>query len=96
VPVSTNTHVLFQEPEHQHHQQQQQQQLVVMQYTMNASRSVVELVVRELSGMPGMLLHTDGLPYDFGRLLTPAGLTYVIVPRTVHDDRRGSDVHPQH
>jgi hypothetical protein len=54
--------------------------VVVQQYRMNSSRSVVETVVRELRGKPGLLLHDDGLPYDFGRLLTPAGFAYAQSP----------------
>jgi hypothetical protein len=47
---------------------------------MNSSRSVVELLVRELTGRDGMLQHNDGLPYDTGRLLTPAGFAYAQAP----------------
>jgi len=50
------------------------------QYRMNASVSVVETVLRELSSKPGTLLHADGLPYDFGRLLTPQGFAYAQAP----------------
>ena len=46
------------------------------QYRMNSSVSVVETVLRELQSVPGTLLNTDGLPYDFGRLLTPKGFEY--------------------
>ena len=54
-----------------------------LQYRMDASVSVVETVVRELQGKPGMLQHTDGLPYDFGRLLTPAGFNYAQMPENL-------------
>ena len=50
---------------------------------MNSSRSVVELIVRELTNKPGTLQHSDGLPYDFGRLLTPAGVKYAQKPENL-------------
>jgi hypothetical protein len=55
----------------------------VHQYRMDSSASVVETIVAELRGQPGMLLHDDGLPYDIGRLLTPAGLAYVQRPENL-------------
>jgi hypothetical protein len=55
-------------------------EITVEQYRMNSSRSVVETIVRELQGKPGMLIHNDGMAYDFGRLLTPAGLRYAQEP----------------
>ena len=53
------------------------------QYRMDASVSVVDAVLRELHDRPGTLQRDDGLPYDFGALLTPAGLTYVQQPATL-------------
>ena len=53
---------------------------------MNSSVSVVETVVRELNAKGNAsqyLLHTDGLPYDFGRLLTPSGFNYVQSPENL-------------
>ena len=54
-----------------------------VQYRMDASVSVIETVVSELQGKPGMLQHSDGLPYDFGRLLTPAGFEYAQLPQNL-------------
>jgi hypothetical protein len=53
------------------------------QWIMNSSHSVTETVLRELKDKPGMLLHDDGLPYDFGRLLTPAGQKYAEAPENL-------------
>jgi hypothetical protein len=58
----------------------------VHQWRMNASYSVVETIVRELSDNkthPGTLLHADGLPYDFGRLLTARGMAYAEAPENL-------------
>ena len=75
VPVSTNAAMLVRHcPE---------KKMAVKQYTMNSSRSVVELIVRELTNKPGTLQHSDGLPYDFGRLLTPAGVKYAQKPENL-------------
>jgi len=50
----------------------------VQQWRMDAGSSVVETLLRELRAQPGgtTLQHDDGLPYDFGRMLTPAGYAY--------------------
>ena len=50
--------------------------LAIEQYKMDSSVSVTETIVKELQDKPGMLMHNDGLPYDFGRLFTPAGRKY--------------------
>ena len=50
--------------------------LTIEQYKMDSSVSVTETIIKELQDKPGMLMHNDGLPYDFGRLLTPAGRKY--------------------
>jgi hypothetical protein len=55
----------------------------VHQYRMNSSTSVVETIVADLAGKPGMLLRNDGLPYDLGRLLTPKGFAYVQRPENL-------------
>jgi hypothetical protein len=52
-------------------------------YQMNSSVSVVECVLRELRHRPGMLQHDDGLPYDFGRLLTAQGRAYAEAPENL-------------
>ena len=59
--------------------------LIWEQYVMNSSYSVIEAIVRELTerGEPGMLAHDDGLPYDTGRLLTPAGRRYAEAPENL-------------
>jgi hypothetical protein len=59
--------------------------LDVRQWRMNSSRSVVETIVRELSDKHDdqYLQHNDSLPYDVGRLLTPAGLAYVEAPENL-------------
>lgn len=71
--VSTSAEVLRGGPE----------QLVWEQYKMNSSFSVIETIVRELEHKPGMLQHADGLPYDTGRLLTPAGFHYAEAPENL-------------
>lgn len=48
----------------------------VQQWRMDSGSSVVETLLQELRAQPGTLQHGDGLPYDFGRMLTPAGYTY--------------------
>lgn len=53
------------------------------QYRMDASVSVVETVLRELQSRPGTLVHQDGLPYGFRRLLTPKGLAYAEAPENL-------------
>ena len=73
VPVSTDAAVLLQRGG----DAAEARGLVVEQYTMNSRRSVVETIVRELAATPGALQHSDGLPYDFGRLLTPEGVKCV-------------------
>jgi hypothetical protein len=50
--------------------------VAAQQWKMNASRSVTQTVLAELAGKEGTLIHDDGLPYDFGRMLTPAGRAY--------------------
>ena len=50
--------------------------LTVEQYRMDSSVSVTETIIRELQDKPGTLIHNDSLPYDSGRLLTPAGRQY--------------------
>ena len=57
--------------------------VAMQQYVMNASTSVIETVVRELTGTPGMLIHDDGLAYSFSKLLTPAGIAYVQQPENL-------------
>ena len=59
------------------------QKLQIEQYQMDSSVSVVETIVRELHGQPGMLLHNDSLPYDIGRLLTPQGVKYAEAPENL-------------
>lgn len=57
--------------------------VVVEQYQMNSERSVVETVIRELTGKPGMFQQTPVLPADFNKLLTPQGLKYVQQPENL-------------
>ena len=54
--------------------------LAVEQYRMDSSVSVTETIIRELQDKPGTLIHNDSLPYDSGRLLTPAGRQYAESP----------------
>jgi hypothetical protein len=53
----------------------------VQQYRMNSTVSVLETLIRELQGQPGMLRSDDGLPYVFNKLLTPEGMAYAEVIR---------------
>ena len=55
----------------------------VQQWRMDASVSVVETLLRELREEPGTLLHADGLPYDLGRMLTPAGFEFAQRPENL-------------
>lgn len=58
--------------------------VVVEQYQTNSERSVVETVIRELAGKPGMLQNEGAaLPADFKHLLTPQGLRYVQRPENL-------------
>lgn len=57
--------------------------LTAQQWKMDASRSVTQTVLGELSGKEGMLINDDGLPYDFGRMLTPAGRKYAESPENL-------------
>lgn len=58
--------------------------VVVEQYQMNSERSVVETVIRELTGQPGMFQEPgQTLPADFKKLLTPQGLKYVQQPENL-------------
>jgi hypothetical protein len=55
----------------------------VQQYRMNSSVSVLETLIRELKGQPGMLQTDDGLPVPFAQLLTPAGFKYAEAPENL-------------
>lgn len=58
----------------------------VQQWQFNSSVSVVETVLRELSSLEdpsAMLLHDDGLPYDFSRMLTADGIAYASAPENL-------------
>lgn len=58
--------------------------VVVEQYLMNSERSVVETIIRELTGKPGMFQQPEQpLPADLRTLLTPEGQKYVQQPENM-------------
>ena len=55
----------------------------VQQFRNDASVSAVQALIDELAGNDGLLQHSDGLPYEFERLLTARGRKRAEEPATL-------------